>query len=324
MTIYAKPFLDYQQQLSLLMYRGLEVSDSSRALDYLRRAGYYRLSAYTHAFRQHNQGSENGLSEQFIPGTTFDHVVDLYVFDKKLRMMLLDAIERIEVAVRSDIAYLLGAKDPFALENPNLFHANFTSKSDPSTGETQYQAWIRHHDVIVNRSRETFVEHFKSKYGLPLPIWVSIELWDFGLLSHFFVGMTLQDRQLIANKYGVANGKIMGTWLRTLNYVRNIAAHHHRLWNKNLVDQPSMPKQNAMPQFNPLRGQPFVVARMYSVLCISVHFLNSVCPESSWTTRLLDLLETLEPIPNVSLAQMGFPSGWKSHEFWQTKFVSAP
>ncbi len=257
------------------------------------------------------------MVDEFMLGTTFEHAVDLYVFDKKLRMMLLDAIERIEVAVRADIAYLLGAKNPFALENPQLFHPNFTTKPDPSTGETQYQAWIRMHDVLVNRSRESFVDHFKSKYGLPLPIWVSIELWDFGLLSHFFVGMTLQDRQAIAIKYGIANGKIMGTWLRTLNYVRNIAAHHSRLWNKNLVDQPSMPKRNAMPQFNPLINQPHITSRMYSALCIVVHFLKHICPNTTWTTRLQELLFTLDAIPIVGLSDMGFPVDWESHSFWQ-------
>lgn len=131
----------------------------------------------------------------------------MYIFDKKLRLIVLDAVERIEVAVRVDVAYLLGEKDPFAYNNPLLLHGNFTKKINPETGITRYEEWLKKHGNLIKRSKEEFASHFRDKYGLPIPIWVAIELWDFRLLSTFYQGMTVRDKDVIAKKYSLFNNE---------------------------------------------------------------------------------------------------------------------
>ncbi|RUR11286.1 Abi family protein [Legionella septentrionalis] len=174
MSCYNKPFRSFDEQLELLKSRGLEITHNDRALDYLRRLGYYRLSGYWYPFRkmlsEHTptQSRPQRLDE-FKPGSKFQDAVELYVFDKKLRLLILDAIERVEVAFRVDIAYLLGKKDPFAYANPNLLHGNFTKKIDPKTGNTWYQDWMSKHTQLINRSKEDFVAHYKLKYGFVNP-----------------------------------------------------------------------------------------------------------------------------------------------------------
>ena len=236
MSRYNKPHLSFEHQLELLKSRGLEVTNDNTALEYLRRLGYYRLSGYWYPCRKLLSSTERQSklarpqrSDEFMPGARFQDTVALYVFDKKLRLLILDAIERVEVAFRVDIAYLLGEKDPFAYAKPDLLHGNFTKKIDLKTGKTRYQEWISKHDQLIKRSKEDFVEHYKAKYGLPLPIWVAIELWDFGLLSVFYQGMTVKDKAVIANKYNIPDWQIMESWLRSLNYARNVGAHHSRL-----------------------------------------------------------------------------------------------
>lgn len=125
---------------------------------------------------------------------------------------------------------------------PGIKFENFTKKIRQN-GLTAYQEWLTKYNKVLARSKEDFFKHYKNKYGLPLPIWVSVELWDFGMLSTFFKGMQVADKDLIAAKYGIQDFTVMESWLRTLNYVRNVAAHHSRLWNKNLIDQPKLPKK---------------------------------------------------------------------------------
>ena len=321
MSTYNKPYLTFDQQLDLLKSRGLGVTDDARALFYFQHIGYYRLSAYWYLMRQmvplQGDCTSSSRLDTFQPGSTFDQALALYVFDKRLRLLTLDAVERIEVALRVDVAYLLGEKDPFAHKNPELLDGNFTRKFKNNTQCTHYQCWIDKHSKVIARSNEDFVRHYKNKYGVPFPIWVVVELWEFGMLSTFFQGMKINDRNIIAARYGIPNGRLMQSWLRALNFVRNVAAHHSRLWNKNLIDQPKLPKLGAMPDFDPILGQPNVGSRVFVVFCILLYLMRTISPNSSWPVRLRELLDSFPVISGVSLADMGFPDNWYTQPLWK-------
>lgn len=328
MSNYKKPHLTFQEQLNLLKSRGLEISNDKAALEYLQKIGYYRLSGYLYPFRQtvdsvqpHISNKSSGrqnffVQDTFKPGAKFQDALALYVFDKRLRLMLLDALERIEVAIRVDIAYLLGSKDPFAYDNPNLLHNHFTQK-ESSNGLTKHQIWQNKHNQLIERSKETFVQHFKEKYGFPLPIWVVVELWDFGLLSTFYQGMEVKDKTKISKKYSIQNWQLMESWLRCLNHTRNIAAHHSRLWNKNLSDRPKLPSRGEVPFFDGLIGDTHATSRVYIALCITTYLMSYVCPNSSWPSRLKELIKSFPQIEMVGIGDMGFPEYWESHAFWK-------
>lgn len=112
MAGYAKPWTSYADQLQILQQRGMQVSDTAKALEYLERIGYYRLSGYWHVMRQwqRDAAGQRVVLDQFKPGTQFQDVVALYVFDKRLRLLVLDALERIEIALRVDLSYRLGQR----------------------------------------------------------------------------------------------------------------------------------------------------------------------------------------------------------------------
>ncbi len=324
MPRYNKPYLTFEDQLKLLKSRGLEVTNDSVALEYLRRLGYYRLSGYWYPLRkllpltdQQTKLVRPRRSDEFVQDARFQDVVALYVFDKKLRLLILDAIERIEVAFRVDIAYLLGEKDPFAYTNPDLLHGHFTKKIDLKTGKTKYEEWLSKHEQLIKRSKEDFVEHYKEKYGLPLPIWVAIELWDFGLLSVFYKGMAVKDKAIIAQKYNIPDWQVMESWLRSLNYVRNVVAHHSRLWNRNLIDQPKLAKAGTMPAFDSFIGNTNMTSRVYIVLCILAHYMKVICPRSTWQKRVVELMHSFPNSNYITIRDMGFPSEWAQEKFWR-------
>lgn len=328
---YVKPWRSHEEQLDLLIVRGLHVTDRPKALECLRRIGYYRLSGYWFPFRERSgpvvlldeQGRkprktskvETLALDQFKPGATFENAVQLYVFDKRLRLLALDALERIEIALRVDISHTLGKLDTFAYLRPDLLHSDFSHKLDPKSGLSRHHDWLGKHAQLISRSKEEFVRHNKGKYGLPMAIWVACEVWDFGTLSKLFAGMRELEQDAISSRYGLHNGRIFATWLRSLNYLRNVCAHHSRLWNRNIIDQPRLPSAAEVPWIAPFEEDEHAQARVYLLLCIARHLLSVVHPNSTWSTRLQEHLSGFPDLRHLGLdlTGMGAPADWEHH-----------
>lgn len=333
-TSYGKPWLSAQDQLQQLLGRGMAVTDPPKAIDYLERIGYYRLSGYWFAFRERSElcsvwdprgpagkpkhaRPERIALDPFRPGTSFQNAVDLYVFDKRLRLLALDALERIEIALRVDMSHHLGQIDRFAYLKPDLFHERFSATLDSKKGLTKHHQWLGKHANLIGRSREEFMKHYKEKYGQPLAIWVACEVWDFGCMSTLFSGMKEADQDQISAGYGISNGRVFASWLRSLNYLRNVCAHHSRLWNRNIIDQPKLPPMGEVRGLDGFQGHPYAQlrARPFLLLCICQHLMKTINPESSWGQRLKILLE--QDFPDLhhiglTLQGMGVDEGWQT------------
>lgn len=329
---YAKPWLSYQDQLAQLKARDLTVTDDEKALDYLQRIGYYRLSGYWFAFRERSElccawPSKKQIAEgktarvlrialdNFKAGATFQNAVELYVFDKKLRLLVLDALERIEVAFRVEISHTLGELGAFSYLEPGYLFEGFAGKVNQHKGITDHQVWLQKQASLITRSKEDFIRHNREKYGLPLPIWVACEVWDFGTLSTLFGGMREEEQDIISAKYGIKDGRVLASWLRSLNYLRNVCAHHSRLWNRNIVDQPKKPDEGDVPLFELAweADQKHTLARVFVLLCITQHLLCKVNPTSTWWQRLKELLADFPDLSHVglNLDSMGIIEGWE-------------
>ena len=330
MSTYNKPWKSYEDQLDELIGRGLTVTDRSKALDYLQRIGYYRLSGYWYPFRARSglvvlleEGCQKPkrtkpqylVLDSFMVGSTFEQAVQIYVFDKKLRLLLMDALERIEIALRVDVSHTLGQLDQFAYLKSDLLHLDFSQKLSRDTGVSAHHDWLSKHATLINRSKEEFVRHNKVKYGLPLAIWVACEVWDFGTLSKFYAGMRETEQDVVANRYGIKSGRIFATWLRSLNYLRNICAHHSRLWNRNIIDQPSLPDEREVPWVKPFLNDNHARARCFLLIRIALHLLRVVNPNSTWGDRMRDHILSFSLLSGAGLdvAAMGVPTDWQAH-----------
>jgi abortive infection bacteriophage resistance protein len=204
--------------------------------------------------------------------------------------------------------------DPFAYLKPDLLHHDFSRTRDGDSGLTRHHDWLGKHAQLISRSREEFVRHNKSKYGLPLGIWVACEAWDFGTLSTLFSGMRVAEQDAISAQYGVRNGRTFATWLRSLNYLRNVCAHHSRLWNRNIVDQPKLPPAGELTWVAPYEADAHARARCYLLLRITRHLLDVVNPRSTWPGRIKTLLQSFPDLGhlNLNLAGMGAPANWEA------------
>ncbi len=316
-----KQWKSYTQQLQLLESRGMIVTDNAKALNYLERVGYYRLSGYWYPFRQIDVQASKAQNKpirknEFVQQSNFENIVDLYIFDKKLRLLALDALERIELAVRVDVAHLLGKRDRNAHQIADCLHGNFTKKlikNGKNAGKTEHAVWLEKYNALLYQARrEPFIEHHKKHYEGCVPVWVAIEIWDFGLLSRMYSGLKYQDQQCIAEKYNIKSGEIFAKWLRSLNFVRNVAAHHSRLWNINILE--------LSPQVD--NWQPMNNARPFFYFCIIQHLLKRICPNSTWSERFKQLLAEFPQIGNgmITLGDFGIAQeDCQEWELWQIR-----
>lgn len=331
---YEKPWTSFEEQLEILKERGLSITDESKALEALKRIGYYRLSGYLYPFKKRSdeccvltnpvnikvqqkksqkEKVERIVLDEFLSGATFENAVKLYVFDKKLRLLVLDAVERIEVALRVDVAHTLGELGRFSYLEAEHLSNDFTQKIDNKTGVSSHIAWVQSHARLINRSKDEFMKSYKKKYGLPVTIWIACEVWDFGTLSRLFSGLKPEHQIHIAQKYGISNGAVFASWLKSLNYLRNVCAHHSRLWNRNIVDQPKKPTEGDAPLFEAAWKDSHRQARVFLLLYITQFLLMKIHPESSWWRRLITLID--EDFPdlselNIDLKSMGEIEGW--------------
>lgn len=321
---YTKNFLSVPDQVSQLRDRGLDVGNLDEAQRLLRQFGYYRLSGYWHPLRQSSATlDENGklkivYSNDFVAGATLQQVIGIAEFDRRLRNLFLEACERIEVAFRVAVALLLGPRGAFAHRDGANFHAKFVSKFDPVTGGIPFDDWRVRLDDHERRSKEQFSRHFRQKYIGVMPLWISIEVWDFGMLSKLIGGMTTADQKSIAGQFNITRRELLPSWLRAINHVRNVSAHHSRLWNRSPADQPVPPKKGEIPMLDHLAGDNFAQSRIYATAAIIQYLMRLIEPDAArgWAERLKGLFLTFPDVPSAPITQSGFPVGWEGLPLW--------
>jgi abortive infection bacteriophage resistance protein len=287
---YPKPALTFDEQHDLLIQRGLTIPDRLRALRWLKHVSYYRLSA---CFRPFKDG------EKFKAGTTFDQIAGLYIFDRKLRLILIDAIERIEVALRTDLTYGISHRfGPFGYVDPGNFAPNFN-----------HAFFMAELCQVEGDSRETFISHYRGKYKSEkhLPFWMASELLSFGSLSRLFKASHPEIKKSFARKLNVPD-TLVPSWLHSLSYIRNVCAHHCRLWNREMAVKPALPKVTpAWPYKIPGND------RLYCLLVIIRHILMRIWPQCKWRERLFELFDRH---PEIDLSAMQFPENWRTLPPW--------
>ena len=302
---YAKPALTLEEQADQLVARGM-AGNRDQVIERLRQVSYYRLSGYWFPFRQQDPDGSGYLLDDFKPGTTFSEVWECYVFDRRLRLLVFDAIEQIEVAVRSQLAnHHAQAFGPFSYATD--------ANALPGCGGKERTAFVQTIQAEVNRSSDAFVKHFRAKYGdhhTYLPVWMAVEIMAFGSVVTFFRGSPHKIKKAIAADFDLP-AKVFASWVLTLNTVRNICAHHGRLWNRVIGTAPLIPLQKDYPVWH----QPSTIEsnRVFAVLTICKWSLDRIAPGSRWADRVHALLAEFPSIPRAS---MGFPTEWELSPIW--------
>ena len=325
---YAKPWLSLDDQVSKLQSRGVLVGEQANAVAMLSRVGYYRLTGYLYPFRESmtsvdTEGrSHLHISNHYQNGTSLEYASQLINFDRELRLHVLDGIERIEVSLRMQIGYILGRTSPFAHQRKSTFVSSFTEEFiDQRTDKltSRHAQWLHRVDTRQKDSDEAFVAHFRTKYDDQMPVWALTEILKMGHLGRLYAGLSNSLATEIAQAYSAPTKKLMTSWISSLNYVRNVSAHHARLFNRKLVAAPGRPKPGLVPALDHLRDESSAKAvfGLYNALAIMAYLLQSIESHSQWSQRVIDLIKNFPELPGFTISTMGISAGWTQQELWQ-------
>jgi abortive infection bacteriophage resistance protein len=292
---YNKPALTFEQQFDQLVERGLKIENREKALHLLQHISYYRFSAYWYPLL------EDKTTRRFKDGATFEMAFQFYCFDKKLRKLISNELEKLEVSFRTQIIYVLShAFGPFWFENESLF-----------PDKEMYAKVISKLRQEYKRSDEQFIKEFKKTYSNRYPpSWIILEICSFGTLSQLYAFLKpCKEKQAIAKYYGLHEVDFM-SWLHALTYTRNICAHHARLWNRVMRIKS---KYLRNPKYAWLNSD-VPNDRMYYVLSMMQYLLRTVNPNNKLLSQL-DKLFTAYPV--VQRKDLGFAKNWKEDPLWK-------
>lgn len=293
---YDKPFLDYEEQLLLLQERGLIIDDAEKAMHLLAKISYYRLSGYWYPLLADKE------KHTFKIGANFDDAFRLYLFDKELRKLFLSELEKIEIAIRAQIIYILSEyKGGFWIEDATLFPNNAGHSELMNSVQKEYQ-----------RSDEKFIDAFRLKYSNPLPpSWMLLEITSFGTLSTIYKHLKPgRSKRRIASAFGLDDTSLE-SWLHSMVYVRNLCAHHCRLWNRELSIRPN---KLHSPKNIWLNKTDISNSRIFYFASVIVYLLNSIDPTHNFKTKFINLIRRYD---NIDHNRMGFPDEWEKEPLWK-------
>ncbi len=303
---YTKPALTYAGQIKQLKDRGLKIENESKALHLLEVISYFRLSGYWYPLLADKK------SNKFKSGATFETAFTLYKFDRELRLLVLRELEKIEVALRAKMIYVLSHS------RGAFWYLDSSNFSKP----VKHAETLSKIGLEYSRSDEEFIQSFRTKYSNPLPpSWMMLEVSSFGALSSLYSYLKPgKDKRQIANFFGLSDS-VLSSWLHSFVYLRNVCAHHSRLWNREMRIQPVVPR-NPHNEFikqttyhcpvsgllSPLNN------KTYFILSMIVYLMNTINSKHTIHIKLKDLLVQY---PKIDLRAMGFPDNWQSEPFWK-------
>jgi abortive infection bacteriophage resistance protein len=298
---FEKPTTTVTEQIFLLQQRGLVINDPALAEHYLTHVGYYRLAGYWQ-FLQNDP-----VNHTFIPGVAFENIVELYNFDRELRLLLTDAIERIEVSLRSLIVNSMSPayspnwySDPIFAERANRFDENISS--------------IRSE---LDRSLEEFVAHHDRKYGKDdyPPAWKTMQVLSFGTLSKVYSNIRndLPEKKAIAKKMGLPTYTWLESWMVVISVLRNFCAHHCRICYRKFNFPP---KELIRSTHAWIKNYPTgnLKEHLYFQLCVIKYVSDRCSPDNHFSEKLKKLIANY---PTISPNRMGFMPGWEQEDLWQ-------
>ncbi len=285
----------YNEQLQKLKARGLKISDEAKALHLLEKLSYYRLSGYWYPMLKIPKSDH-----VFKEGANFQTAFKLYRFDRDLRIFILKELEKIEVAIRAQMIYQLShSKGSFWMSE--IFNFKDTRI---------------HSQTVLNlkkdyaKSDEEFIKSYKLKYQEELPpCWMLLEISSFGTLSKIY-GNLKSGKRDIANSFGL-DDKTFASWIHCFVYIRNVCAHHSRLWNRAMSIKPAKP---LTPDKIWLSNTDVSNNKTYFILSMMLYLLQSIDIKHQFIYRLKVLLKKY---PNIDAAAMGFPAKWEEEKLWK-------
>ena len=275
----------------------MAIDNEARAENYLKHIGYYRFSAYLYPLLQMPKEKQTFKSD-----ATFDKALDMYRFDRHLRLLMFNQLEKIEVAVRSAIVNITSkdTNNPFWMTDPSCFY-------DSSV----FAKTLQLVNNELSKSREDFIEHFRNTYSDPMPpAWMLAEILPLGVLTKIYGNIkSNQIRKEIAREFSLTI-PVFKSWMTIITVTRNNCCHHARVWNRTFALRSLSMRRMSLPWIS----SPVNQQKVFFSLCVIKYFLNIISPKNDMTSKLVKLLSDY---PNIDINAMGFVANWVQEPLWR-------
>ena len=297
MVHYPKPATSIQQQIKQLQSEGLIIPDIAQAAKTLEHIAYYRLRAYWIIFETPAD------PRKFQPKTHFNDILNLYLFDEELRTLILSLIAKIEISLRANFSNL-----SINFSNPHFYleHNNFK----------QFDTYIRSlskiQNSLKNNKDELFIAHYLSKYTTPQlpPVWSVAEILTIGELYHWIINLHDGVLDDIAKIYGFSSREVFISGLERLSIIRNVCAHHNRLWNRVIVKKQLKQVKQKNSLSEALSQDKDSNKTFYGTFCYIIYLLSQI--DVKIVNQVIPQFNSLISKYQIDLKLMGFPKSWQS------------
>lgn len=313
---YEKKPLSIKEQVEKLQSRGLVIDDEELAAKYLSNISYYRLRAYTYPFQ--NNSDPEKFHEFVRKDINFKDIIDLYCFDRRLRFLIFNALEKVEVALRSKISqhYSEATSDSHWYMDESLFKDDAYMKDGKS--EYKYNKLMEDIEEEVDRSQEEFIKHYYRRYSSPNmpPSWMVLEVVSLGSLSRLYELLVKDDqKKAIAKELGLNKVDILENWMHAFSNLRNCCAHHSRIWNRRFVVNLQLPTNANYTFLDRNTIASTKRNKLFAYMCCIKYVLDIVSPNNDFYTNLQGLIAQGGTL--LSLKDMGFPDNWRHLGVWK-------
>ncbi len=287
------------EQIQLLKDRGMLFRDENSAIHFFENISYYRLKGYWWEMQY------DEITHNFKEKSYFEDVIDLYEFDRELRLYVFDALERIEIALRTKLIHQL------SLSYGPLWYLNYSI----FTNGIAQMSIAGHLSAEISRSKEQFIIKHNLKHKNELPeAWKALEVASLGSLSKIYKNLNhqLPQKAIIANEFGFNAHSDFSSFLEAITVIRNVIAHHSRLWNNNITTKYLWPKNAKKPPliYVPNEQQRAKFFPLLSLILYTIEYVNHT------NTVKTNFYKLIEKYPTVELFKMGFPKNWKEQPAW--------
>ncbi len=324
-----KPFSSFDQQVEIILQRGVKsrTLDEKGLRDEIKRrlqyVNYYRLSAYWYRFL--DTGHAINGHQRFQEGTYWEDIWARYVTDRRLRILLLDAISRFEVALRTQVAYNWIAffnQYTKPQSDPAKYMKSMNAFSSKERGKVQAERKELEDMIQKNfeRNRTSFVDFDatvgKVKYAVDLATWSYIEFATLGNIC-VLLKICLPQRVVknIAKKLGFNSANFFCSAVAFLKDVRNACAHQARILDRRWITK----KKNLILRKNDTGTISSIAStdRTAVALCLCAFILDVIAPKSTWKARCKKLILTAQKETPHLCEDLGFKSNWFEYSMWQ-------
>lgn len=288
-----KPYKTIDEQVEILKDRGLIISDEDYAKRCLTQLNYYRLSGYTLTLRKNNS---------FYKNITFENVMDIYNFDRQLKLYVLNYLKDIEISLRTHIGYILGSMDS---DKPAYLNAGCY------ISDAHYNRVLEElKDALADSKNEAFVKHHQTKYRGSLPSWVMVETLSFGALSRLFSSLKQDIKCDICDAYyNQIRPQVVENLLEGLVVLRNICAHHSRIYNRGIPNTPKMSKVDNDFFIDNGYERNEIGKKLFFRLVI----IDRLIEDANFLSKMISDIDALSyKYPFVQLRHYGFKADWKN------------